>query len=243
MMSAACAPFAAKPCVPNLHELLHQLLKYACSLKDFAAQRPLAALVPAEEMGRIRIELQAELDAAAAAAAAQPAADVKPAEGDTAMPDAAPAADPAAAAAAEVKPELAAAAAADAEMPPAEAAVPAPIADGLKAEAAPLDGAAPEAVKAENGPVTAAEPAVPAAVTEEDVKARWLASLTALHEVGCLALLLCSRQLSVLKHLLGILWMTSRWLCPLGVLCRVVSGPCTPPGAAHAERSFAGHQG
>ena len=171
----------------------------ACSLKDFAAQRPLAALVPAEEMGSIRVELQAEADAAAAAAAAQPAADVKPAEGDTAMADAVPGADAAAAAAiaGDVKPELAAAAGTDAEMTPAEAAVPAPLADGVKAETAPLDGAAPDAVKAENGPVAAAAAAAPAPVTDEDVKARWLASLTGLHEVGCPAVLLCGQAAAV----------------------------------------------
>ena len=103
-----------------------------CSFKDFVAQRPLAAVVPAEDMGRVRSEIKAEREAEAGSAAAEQP--IKQANGeDTAMADAeagvAPAAAAAAAGTTSTDPGAAAVEAGTAEAQPAD-----PLAQAAAAE-------------------------------------------------------------------------------------------------------------
>ena len=145
---------ASNACLSLVYSCLLKL-QAACSFKDFAAQRPLAALVPAEEMGRVRNEIKGELESQAASAAEQPAAAVEQAsqqpsqaaDRDIAMTDAIPEAG--------VPPETAAAAAAadPASADGGAATAGTAVTQTEAAEARLADplatGAAPEAVKAD----------------------------------------------------------------------------------------------
>ena len=176
------------------------------------AQRPLAAVVPAEDMGRVRSEIKAEREAEASSAAAEQP--IKQANGeDTAMADAEAGVPPAAATGGTngTDPAAAAAEAGTAAAQPADPLAQAAatevktdadgdtvIADGgaadpaqaikaeaeEKAEAPPASGEGAAAAHAAPGEngITAAA-AAEVVVSDDDVKARWQAGVAALHEV------------------------------------------------------------